>query len=70
MPLALSENYYYFSSPVTEIKWFVKFCSTTHYILLATVKSIWEFELGFASLSHTSVSVHVRLTALKGRYPR
>lgn len=44
-PLALDDNYYYFSIPVTEIKCFVKFCSTIHYVLLATMKSLWEFEL-------------------------
>lgn len=44
-PLALNENYSYFSVTLTEIKCFVKFCSTMHYVLLATVKPIWEFEL-------------------------
>lgn len=43
--LALNENYYYFPTPVTEIKCFVKVCSTMHRVLLATMKSIWEFEL-------------------------
>lgn len=38
-PLALNENYYYFSTSVIEIKCFVKFCSTVHYVLLATMKS-------------------------------
>lgn len=44
-PLALNENYSYFSVPVTEMKCFVKFYSIMHYVLLATMKSVGEFEL-------------------------